>query len=67
MSDPILTTKQLVEAYPFFSENTLRYWRHAGRGPASFTLGAKKVLYRKSEVDRWIAEQEEATTRGGAA
>ncbi|UMB70103.1 helix-turn-helix transcriptional regulator [Mycobacterium paraterrae] len=43
---------------------TLRYWRHAGGGPASFTLG-RRVVYRRSEIERWIAEQEEATRRGG--
>lgn len=43
---------------------TLRYWRHADTGPASFTLG-RRVVYRRSEVERWIAEQEQATRRGG--
>ncbi|AUH69785.1 MULTISPECIES: helix-turn-helix transcriptional regulator [Gordonia] len=66
MTDPILTTKQVSEQYPFLPAATLRYWRHANRGPASFVLGTK-VLYRKSEIERWIAEQEAATTRGGAA
>lgn len=61
-----LTGKQLVELYPFLNENTLRYWRHMGRGPASFTV-AGRALYRRSEVDRWLAEQEAATTRGGTA
>lgn len=66
MSSEFLTTKQVSEAYPFLPAATLRYWRHAGQGPASFTLG-KKVLYRRSEIERWIAEQEQATTRGGVA
>jgi predicted DNA-binding transcriptional regulator AlpA len=43
---------------------TLRYWRHADHGPASFTLG-KRVVYRREEVERWIAEQERLTRRGG--
>jgi predicted DNA-binding transcriptional regulator AlpA len=43
---------------------TLRYWRHANLGPASFTLG-RRVVYRRNEVERWIAEQEAATRRGG--
>lgn len=47
-------------------EATLRYWRHIGRGPASFKLG-RRVVYRRSEVERWMAEQEAATIRGGAA
>jgi DNA-binding transcriptional MerR regulator len=45
---------------------TLRYWRHADIGPASFTLG-RRVVYRRAEVERWIAEQEQATRRGGGA
>lgn len=65
-SDPILTTKQVSEQFPFLPEATLRYWRHNSQGPASFTIG-KKVLYRRSEIERWLAEQEAATTRGGAA
>lgn len=43
---------------------TLRYWRHNNVGPASFTLG-RRVVYRRDEVLRWIAEQEAATRRGG--
>lgn len=43
---------------------TLRYWRHADLGPASFTLG-RRVVYRREEILRWIAEQEAATRRGG--
>lgn len=43
---------------------TLRYWRHADLGPASFTLG-RRVVYRRAEVERWITEQEQATSRGG--
>lgn len=66
MTDPILTTKQVAEEFPFLPEATLRWWRHAGRGPKSFVIG-KKVLYRKSEIERWLSEQEAATTRGGAA
>jgi hypothetical protein len=43
---------------------TLRYWRHANLGPASFTLG-RRIVYRREEVLRWITEQEAATRRGG--
>ncbi len=46
---------------------TLRYWRHVDQGPASFTLGRRKVVYRRSECERWLAEQEAATRRGGGA
>lgn len=64
--DPILTTKQVVERFPFLNENTLRYWRTADTGPASFSLRGR-VLYRLSEIQRWIAAEEAKSTRGGAA
>lgn len=63
--DQYLTTKQVAEEYGF-SESTLRYWRHIDQGPASFTRG-KRVVYRRSEVERWIEAQEQATVRGGVA
>ncbi|OBB79317.1 transcriptional regulator [Mycolicibacterium peregrinum] len=44
---------------------TLRYFRSTNQGPASFTLG-RRVVYRRSEVERWIAEQEQTTRRGGS-
>lgn len=48
------------------NQGTLRYWRSTDQGPASFSLG-KRVVYRRSEVERWIAEQEAATKRGGSS
>lgn len=39
---------------------TLRYWRHVGVGPRSFKLGAKRVMYRRSDVEAWLQEQYEA-------
>ncbi|ALG85832.1 helix-turn-helix transcriptional regulator [Gordonia phthalatica] len=62
----VLTTKQVCQDYPFLNQNTMRYMRHNGTGPASFVISGK-VLYRRSEIERWLAEQEAATTRGGAA
>ncbi len=66
-SNDLLTTAQVCEQYPVFNPGTLRYWRHADTGPASFALGeGGRVVYRRSEVERWIAEQEAATRRGGS-
>ncbi len=45
---------------------TLRYFRSTGKGPASFRL-AGRVRYRRSDVERWITDQERATRRGGAS
>ncbi|MBV5244331.1 helix-turn-helix domain-containing protein [Mycolicibacterium sp. PAM1] len=46
------------------SEGTLRYWRHTGQGPTSFKLG-RRLVYRREELERWLKEQEAATSRGG--
>ncbi len=35
------------------SPETVRYWRHVGKGPASFKLG-RKVLYAAADVVAWI-------------
>jgi hypothetical protein len=64
--DDILTTKQVVQEYPQFNYGTLRYWRSANEGPPSFTLGPRgRVVYRRSELEAWLAEVEQATRRGG--
>jgi predicted DNA-binding transcriptional regulator AlpA len=41
--------------------STLRYWRHVGKGPRSFTMGGWIVVYRESDVRAWLAEQYENT------
>lgn len=42
---------------------TLRYWRHLGAGPCSFRLG-RRVLYRRADIDDWIATRRDATRSG---
>lgn len=37
------------------SPETVRYWRHVGKGPKSFKVG-KKVLYAREDVERFITE-----------
>lgn len=60
-----MSTSQVAEEYGF-NAGTLRYWRSTDQGPASFTLGPRgRVVYRRSEVERWLAAQESATRRGG--
>jgi predicted DNA-binding transcriptional regulator AlpA len=36
---------------------TLRWWRHTSQGPKSFRMGARKVMYRRSDVLAWLEEQ----------
>lgn len=62
--DDLLYTKQVAEEYGF-NYGTLRYWRCANQGPPSFTLGPRgRVVYRRSEVEQWIAGMEQVTRRG---
>lgn len=32
---------------------TVRYWRHIGKGPRSFKVG-RRVLYDKRDVEAWL-------------
>jgi len=34
---------------------SVRYWRHVGKGPRSFKIG-RRVLYDQAEVERFISE-----------
>jgi len=45
---------------------TVRYWRHVNRGPASFKAG-RRVLYAEADVREWIDRQREATKAGHPA
>lgn len=37
------------------SPESVRYWRHVGKGPRSFRIG-KRVLYAATDVEAFIAE-----------
>lgn len=71
-NDPTVTDTSLVMTTAEVSTEfkvpvgTLRYYRSAGRGPRSFRL-AGRVRYRRADVLAWIAQQEQATRRGGVA
>lgn len=58
-NDRLLTTSQVAE-WINTPATTLRWWRSQGIGPNGFRLGRRKVMYRESEVIRWLAEQERA-------
>ena len=53
-----LTVDQMAAEYPF-PAGTLYGWRHRGIGPKSVRLG-KRVVYRRADVETWIAQQEMA-------
>ena len=46
---------------------TLRYWRHRGIGPTSYTLGPRRVVYDRAVVEAWIDEQRRSSGGGGSA
>ena len=58
-SDPMLRTREVSDLLGV-PENTLRWWRYTGRGPDSFRLGPRRVVYRRSKVLTWLAAQEAA-------
>lgn len=35
------------------SAETVRYWRHVGKGPKSFKVG-RRVLYDRADVEAWL-------------
>lgn len=62
MSSKYLTAAEVAEMLRTPVE-TVRYWRHVGKGPASFKVG-RRVLYAVEDVDAWLAE---ARLAGAAA
>lgn len=58
-SDQFLTIKQLSAYLGDTPVKTLYNWRAKGVGPRGIRVG-RKVLYRVSEVRRWLAEKEQA-------
>jgi predicted DNA-binding transcriptional regulator AlpA len=48
----------MAAVYPW-PRATLYAWRHKGIGPPSVRAG-RRVLYRRSDVEKWLADQMEA-------
>jgi excisionase family DNA binding protein len=49
-----LTTQEVAEILRTPSE-TVRYWRHIGKGPQSFKIG-RRVLYDRRDVEAFIED-----------
>lgn len=57
----LLTLPEVSERYRI-PVATLRFWRHKGDvGPRSFRVG-RRVVYRLSDCETWLAEQYAAQT-----
>jgi excisionase family DNA binding protein len=54
MEPEFMTTEEVADLCRA-SPETVRYWRHIGRGPRSFKLGGR-VLYARADVHAYIAE-----------
>jgi predicted DNA-binding transcriptional regulator AlpA len=54
--DQLLTTAETAQML-HTPVATLRWWRHQGTGPKAFRLGARKVMYRRSDVLAWLEQQ----------
>jgi predicted DNA-binding transcriptional regulator AlpA len=48
-----LTTAEVAEMLRAPVE-TVRYWRYVGKGPKSFKLGGRRVLYSLADVEAFI-------------
>lgn len=60
-----ITTHEVAELLRT-SPESVRFWRHVGKGPASFKVG-RRVLYDSAEVEQWLADARKATSTAGAA
>lgn len=61
---PVRLLTREASQYLSLPESTLRYYRHVGKGPASYVLG-RKVFYDVSDLDAWMEVEKSATLRGG--
>jgi predicted DNA-binding transcriptional regulator AlpA len=55
--DEFMTTEE-VAGVVRRSPETIRWFRHVGKGPRSFKIG-RRVLYSRIDVEQWIAEARE--------
>lgn len=51
-----MTTAEVAELVRT-SPETVRYWRHIGKGPKSFKVG-RRVLYAATDVQAWLEQAE---------
>jgi hypothetical protein len=49
-----MTTEEVAESLRTPVES-VRYWRHVGKGPKSFKVG-RRVLYAVEDVEAWLRE-----------
>ena len=66
MSDQRFMTTTEVAGLCRTPVETVRFWRHTGKGPKSFKVG-RRVLYAVADVEAWLADARQAGSGGGTA
>jgi len=56
-----MTTSEVAELLRMPTES-VRFWRHSGKGPASFKVG-RRVLYAVEDVEAFVAAAKASGTR----
>ena len=59
--DPLLTTEDVCDLLGV-PVTTLYKWRERKSGPKGFKVG-KRIRWRRSEINRWLAEQGDTAAR----
>lgn len=60
-----LTTAEAAE-FLHLPQATLRWWRHQGIGPKSYTLGSTRVFYDLEDLEWWAEDQKATSAVGGS-
>lgn len=60
MNEKYLTTAEVANLCRT-SPDTVRFWRHVGKGPASFKVG-RRVLYDSEVVRSWLESLQASTS-----
>jgi predicted DNA-binding transcriptional regulator AlpA len=55
-ADEYLTPSQFCKTY-HASERSAERWRTTGEGPPWVRIGQRKIVYRRSDCERWAAER----------
>lgn len=56
MQDVYFTEQQFSERYQV-PRRTAQRWRTTGEGPAFVRLGKRRVLYRLTDIEQWLASR----------
>lgn len=64
-ADELLSAREVAELMNV-ALNTVYTMRHYGRGPASYRRG-KRLVFRRTEVEAFLARERETTLRGEGA